>query len=395
MKTTHYLLTVVFFVLFACQQEHDDFQEKGDDSNITQLSITEAQQSFAKVLSKAVFQSEEVRTFLKSEALAQFDNDHDIFYPFVKDKIVTGDRTFRDVLLSYCNNEDELIQIEESLLLLNILVPDLTWIGEFSAANWDIHDNEVVVICRDDDDNTLYENGESIGNLPLNEVPGFPCLVIKNNERLKVSNSTTRAGYAKYEFINDIFNAEMNLVQTRDWTEERDLETPDYQNSLLEKSQVPSIVKEAWSVYQGAKNTYERDYIYYRISPDNPTGVLNRNIRETLYRFRINPSAYAKIADQTGTYTFTFTNKSGFEVSNTGTSTTSKHSHETTTSTSKSIEVKVNTTVGSDNLGSLHLYYTDPVIRDGSMVKYGIYDMYTVSNGTVEAMIFPTTLTKE
>ena len=207
MKTTHYLLTVVFFVLFACQQEHDDFQEKGDDSNITQLSITEAQQSFAKVLSKAVFQSEEVRTFLKSEALAQFDNDHDIFYPFVKDKIVTGDRTFRDVLLSYCNNEDELIQIEESLLLLNILVPDLTWIGEFSAANWDIQDNEVVVICRDDDDNTLYENGESIGNLPLNEVPGFPCLVIKNNERLKVSNSTTRAGYAKYEFINDIFNA--------------------------------------------------------------------------------------------------------------------------------------------------------------------------------------------
>lgn len=54
--------------------------------------------------------------------MAQFDNDYDIFYPLVKNKIVYDNQSLRDILLSYCKDENELVQIEQSLPLLNILV---------------------------------------------------------------------------------------------------------------------------------------------------------------------------------------------------------------------------------------------------------------------------------
>ena len=88
----------------------------------TQLTTAEAQTKFAKILSKAVSNSEDVRRFLKEEAMTYFDNDNDVFYPFVKDKIVqgTGSRTFRNILLSYCDSEEELESIEKSQPLLKI-----------------------------------------------------------------------------------------------------------------------------------------------------------------------------------------------------------------------------------------------------------------------------------
>lgn len=58
----------------------------------------------------------------------------------------------------------------------------------------------IVVICRSDEDRTMFENGETIGNLNKNEIPGFPCLVIKDNERMKVVNKQTRSGNIVYAF---------------------------------------------------------------------------------------------------------------------------------------------------------------------------------------------------
>lgn len=53
---------------------------------------------FAVILSKAINQEPELREFIRNEALKQFDKDHDVFYPFVKDAMVAGDKTFRDIL---------------------------------------------------------------------------------------------------------------------------------------------------------------------------------------------------------------------------------------------------------------------------------------------------------
>lgn len=126
--------------MFSCTQDDNLFVEENVE-NVpvqTELTTAEAQTKFAVILSKAVSNSEEVRSFLKEEALAYFDNDNDVFYPFVKDKIVpgTGAQTFRNILLSYCDNEEELKAIEKSQPLLNILVPDLTLFWDFNAQKW-------------------------------------------------------------------------------------------------------------------------------------------------------------------------------------------------------------------------------------------------------------------
>lgn len=65
-----------------------------------QLNVAQAQQKFAVLLSTAVSNSASLCHFLRAEALAQFDNDYDVFYPLVKDKIVSDNQSFREMLLS-------------------------------------------------------------------------------------------------------------------------------------------------------------------------------------------------------------------------------------------------------------------------------------------------------
>lgn len=49
-------------------------------------------------------------------------------------------------------------------------------------------------------------------------------------------------------------------------------------------------------------------------------------------------------------------------------------------------EAEISTTVGSDKLGTLSFFYYDPVIRGE---RNGLYDLYSVFNGTVEATLLP------
>lgn len=190
-------------MLTACSQ--DDFQEEvstmqNDSSLAKQLTTKDAQTKFAKILSKAVSKDANLRSFLKKEAMQQFDNDYDVFYPLSKDKIVYENLTFRDILQSYCQNPKELEEIEQVEPLLNILVPDLSMFWDFSAELWDAEDNEIVVISRADENATMYEDGDSIGNVPKGEIPGFPCLVIKDSERMKLVNKSSRSNTPEYVF---------------------------------------------------------------------------------------------------------------------------------------------------------------------------------------------------
>lgn len=291
------LIFVSMFIMFACSQEDVSLSKKEMQSDAPVLTTTEAQLKFAKILSSAVSKNVEVRNFLKKEALAQFDNDYDVFYPFVKNKIVANSQSFRDILLSYCENDNELTQIEQSQILLNILVPDLTLFGDFCAKSWNTDDKEIAVICRDDNANTLYENGEKIGYLKVGDIPAFPCLVIKNNERMKVSNANTRSGETTYEFANDAFDGSTREAQTRHSEYDQNLEETQVLDKYINGSELPSIVKDAWTEFKNTPNAYQRDNIYYGITKANKPGFLNRNIREKLYRFRVNYKAFGKISN--------------------------------------------------------------------------------------------------
>lgn len=299
MKKLFFIFASMFF-MFACTQEEENLPtNEKSNAQTSELSTAEAQVRFAKLLSQAASSSVEVRRFLKNEATKQFDNDYDVFYPFVKNKIVSDNKTFREILLSYCDDEKELVDVEQSQLLLNILIPDLTLFWDFNAEKWDTNNQEVVVMCRDDESDTMYENGENIGQAEKGDIPGFPCLVIKDNERLRVKSANTRSSEATYEFTSDAFDGSKN-VQTRHFDTDIDLETPEDLNKYVNGSELMSSVKEAWSEFKNIPTAYQRDYIYYNINKENKPGILNRNIREKLYRFRINANAFSRIADADG-----------------------------------------------------------------------------------------------
>ena len=288
----------------ACTDQVNEFPSQPDRAqsktiNQAPLDQVTAQKKFAKALSKAVSNSLDVRKFLKAEAVAQFDNDYDIFYPLVKNKIVYDNQSLRDILLSYCKDENELVQIEQSLPLLNILVPDLSLFWDFNAEKWNVDDKEVSVICRDDKDNTLYENGENIGKMTTGDIPDFPCLVVKNNERMKVSSVKTRSGEATYEFLSDAFDGSKRKLQTRHYEEDINLQPTEDLEAYVNGSEIMSSVKDAWNEFKNVPNAYQRDYIYYGITKENKPGTLNRYIREKLYRFRIAANAYSAINDPT------------------------------------------------------------------------------------------------
>lgn len=311
------LCTVAFC---ACTDQVGDLSSLPDDSqaktiNKDALDQVTAQKMFAKILSKAASSSLEVRKFLRKEAIAQFDNDYDVFYPMIKNKIVCNNQSFRDILLSYCKDDKELNQIEQSVPLLNILVPDLSLFWDFNAEKWDVNAKEISVICRNDDDNTLYEDGEDIGNMTAGDIPGFPCLVVKNNERMKVSNVNTRSGEVSYEFISEVFDGSKRKPQTRHYDKDIDLPTEE-PNDYVDAEEIEQSVKDAWHEFKDVPNAFQRDYIYYGITKENKPGTLNRLIREKLYRFRINENVYSSMTDQTQDPTLTNTTKEKTQMSN-------------------------------------------------------------------------------
>ena len=301
--TTHVMKKILFalisvFLMFSCSQEEEFNPIEKNQKEFPTLTTAEAQLKFAKILSQAASNSVEVRSFLKEEALSQFDKDYDVFYPLVKDKIVSGGQTFRNVLLSYCENEKELAQIEESQPLLNILIPDLSLFWDFNAKVWDVNKKEVAVLCRNDKDNTLYENGKKIGNLPMGEIPGFPCLVVKINERLKVSNVNSRSGERTYEFIDEVFDGTKDFTpNSRHSDFDQNVEPTEDLNKYVSGDELLTSVIEAWKEFKDIPQAFQRDYVYYGITKANKPGILDRNIREKLFRFRIVPAKFGYIAD--------------------------------------------------------------------------------------------------
>ena len=156
-KTTLFTLPVVVIFSILCtipSCTKEEYQLANSCS--TELSTKE---QFAELLSAVTSNSEELRCFLKKEALRQYDKDYDVFYPFVRDKIVCGEKTFRDCLLDYVD-EKSLLKIENDNPFLTIYVPDWEWLGAFSVNDWDTSNDDVFVgIADNNSKHRLFSNG--------------------------------------------------------------------------------------------------------------------------------------------------------------------------------------------------------------------------------------------
>lgn len=294
--------------LSACESDDNASVVLDAKSRVSELTISEtnAQKSFAKILSIAVAKDEALRTFLKSEAEKQYDKDYDVFYPFVKDKTVTDGKTLRDILVSY-SSEDEIATIEKNLPLLTVMIPDLASFGAFSINKWDTSDEQVAVTYAKDNDNSVfYAEGDSLLSLPKGELPNFPFIVVKSNERMKVVNqAVTRSGvYASmdpnnYDFVDSVFDGS-KIIKTRSKSsyDEVNTETAPDEKPYLKKEVLDDRCIAAYNFSKKDNYLIDREYVYYGLSLENKdNGILDPNIREKLYMFKVDPGKYDAITD--------------------------------------------------------------------------------------------------
>ena len=298
------LLFVLLLFGAACSKESESIVSSSNlISNTESLGVYE--KHFSEILSKAIYDSEPMRSFIKNEAIKQFDNDFDVLYGMVKDKVVVEGRSFREILLQYCDSESQLEEIENALQLLNILVPDVSWLSSdgFSANNWDTEDNEIVVTYREGNcNNEYFGNGEVVCELDENQIPAFPFLVVKNNERMMVSG-ITRSGFT-YEFKNDAYNGLLTKGGTHNYNGTV-VPTMIGNSPTVTASQLRQLSRRAYDAYNefGVNSSVacQRDYCYYQMTNDNLTnGILQRNVYEKLFRFKLNLNNIVNYDDDLG-----------------------------------------------------------------------------------------------
>lgn len=147
---------------------------------------------------------------------------------------------------------------------------------------------------------TMYENGENIGQADKGDVPGFPCLIVKNNERLRVKSANTRSGEVTYEFTSDAFDGSKRAEKpaTRHTDSDVIVDQEEDLDAYVPRAEIPDICIKAYEEFKNIPAAYQRDYIYYGIDKNNKPGTLNRNMRDRIYRFRVNANAYSRISDE-------------------------------------------------------------------------------------------------
>ncbi|GHH00017.1 hypothetical protein GCM10012319_66650 [Comamonas sp. KCTC 72670] len=253
---------------------------------------------FGKAFAPALADSPSLRKMIKDEALTKFDNDYDVLYHLIKERPLADGQTVRELLLGYFENTEHLSDVERELPLLTIFVPELPH-NSFSADSWDT-DTQIPVVgitSYKTNDVTLVDAKGEESIIAADLVPGFPVVVIKENERvIPVTNNKPSAmakgrilqasGSLGFAFLADCFDGSRAL---------------DTSAASLTPTPDPKLL-DAYNIYHGTDG-WHRDYIYYNITPNQPRGPFSYSYQEHIRSFTMvgDPAtAFSKIADQTG-----------------------------------------------------------------------------------------------
>ena len=145
--------------------------------------------------------------------------------------------------------------------MLNIYVPDYSWIGAFSVNSWNPSEGDIAVAYKKGSRILIYISGSYVGDLEENEYPDFPVLIIKNNERLRY-NRQTKSG-EQYSFIDDVFDKSKTCETKVEWREHYDqlyeIAGPD---NYVSPEVLDERVISAYNEFKGDDTKYQRDFVY-------------------------------------------------------------------------------------------------------------------------------------
>ena len=308
------LVFLVYLSVASCNESLNDI-----DKNVVSATIMEQSESnlilkqkFSSALVKVLGQNEEVRSLIKEEALKQIDFDYDVLYCLIKDKQLKNGVTLEEYLEKYLTS-DELKCIHKQLPTLTLFVPTLPE-NSFSVHSWNTIDELPAVAVKVSDNNDVkiyYGNGET-EVFPADIIPGFPVVVVKENERIvrngEILSKTVSENIEETNliFVDEIFNnlhgKDLVNTKTRANRPDRPVPLPKVDNP---EDYLPANMKKTYEAYKIYKNTtgWQRDYIYYGITPTTDKGPFDYNMKEFLVGFELMGDAlgfYRKIADQDG-----------------------------------------------------------------------------------------------
>ena len=270
---------------------------------------------FSQALAKVLANSEDVRELIQNEALKKIDYDYDVLYQLVKNKKLSNGATLEGLLLNYID-PSTLTLIEKKIPTLTIFVPKLPE-NTFSAEIWDVNNDIPVVGIRNFETNDV-STFDSIGDesiIQSYEIPAFPIVVVKENERIIINDPSTKSissttfslkseGGKNFTFLSDAFD---NIKETSSKNINIKRTKNAVQHTLVAHGglQIPDNIAKIYEAYDVYKDTegWQRDYVYYGITPSSTKGPFNYNFKEHLVSFEmLGDPKYAmnKIADQTG-----------------------------------------------------------------------------------------------
>lgn len=308
----------ILFCFFSCQEElvEEQIAVNTLEPTVKVDDNLQLKKDFAKALAKVLGENQEVREIIKNEALKKFD--YDVLYFFIKDKALSNGLTLEDMLLKHINL-DKLSLIQERIPNLTIFVPELPE-NSFSAEIWNTNNDIPLVGVRMkyEDYTPLYDLRGNESILEGKYIPTYPVVVIKENERIIAESSSSSStlsrgnGGVKFAFIDDAFdNISKKETKINSTTRAGNVITGVYEYTYYDSRGVkynivvPELfhkILDAYDVYAG-RSGWQRDYIYYNLTPENPEGPFKTNFKESIIAFEMVGDAnacLAKISDQSG-----------------------------------------------------------------------------------------------
>lgn len=262
----------------ACEKmDRDKPIENTNNIDIGKESVIE---NFAKALAVVLYENEECRDLIRTEALKKINHDYDVLYMLVKDKELNNGATLTSLMLDHISSEDLEFMIK-SFPTLTIFVPSLPE-NSFSCDSWDIQTQIPDVAVRSNNGLRTYCY-DATGNeyfLENDEIPGFPIVVLKINERIVVKKGNNHSTILRsstepnmeFEFIDPVFDNSIPKVETRRSSYTDDIR---YQKAL-----------EAYNVFPNNLIGWQRDYIYYNLTDSDARGRLDVRFRESIVGFK-------------------------------------------------------------------------------------------------------------
>ncbi|GIQ58403.1 hypothetical protein Flavo103_15390 [Flavobacterium collinsii] len=308
MKTSFrlFLLSIFYLSIFSSCENQNDNSSDLSDKNANELKVdklydanSNLKRDFGKALVKSLNESKMLRDLIKNESLKMFDNDYEVLYQTIKNERVEKNLTVRQLILENLGSESLLNAIETNNPLLTILVPELPE-NSFSAKLWDTENQipKVAIRLTTSNDVPIINQDGSEEILGGQYVPGYPVVVLKDNERIISGNSSTSKNIktskianingVDYKFLDDCFDHAKNEKNKT--------------NRIVPLPFLDPKLVTAFGTYFNTDG-WQRDYIYYGITPDSPKGPFKYDFQETIKDFALQGdprAAYNKIADQTG-----------------------------------------------------------------------------------------------